>query len=141
LGGRAAEQVFIGEISTGAGNDLERATEIIKAMASVYGMSEVAGLMVLSRQTNQFLGGGQTSKDYSDKLAQDLDQHIKNTLNERYDHVVKTLSEYRESVELMTKELLAIEVISGERVRELIKQTGKEIYEGGDLHQDGKNNL
>ncbi len=141
LGGRAAEQVFIGEISTGAGNDLERATEIIKAMASVYGMSEVAGLMVLSRQTNQFLGGGQTSKDYSDKLAQDLDQHIKNTLNERYDHVVKTLSEYRESVELMTKELLKVEVISGERVRELIKQTGKEIYEGGDLHQDGKNNL
>ena len=140
LGGRAAEQVFIGEISTGAGNDLERATEIIKAMASVYGMSEVAGLMVLSRQTNQFLGGGQTSKDYSDKLAENLDEHIKNTLNERYQHVVQTLKDYRESVELMTKELLEIEVISGERVRELIKQTGKEIYEGGDLHQDGKDN-
>ncbi len=138
LGGRAAEQVFIGEISTGAGNDLERATDIIKAMASVYGMSEVAGLMVLSRQTNQFLGGGQTSKDYSDKLAENLDEHIKNTLNERYEHVLKTLSDYRESVELMTKELLDVEVITGERVRELIKQTGKEIYEGGDLHQDGK---
>jgi len=141
LGGRAAEQVFIGEISTGAGNDLERATEIIKSMASVYGMSDVAGLMVLSRQTNQFLGGGQTSKDYSDKLAENLDEHIKNTLGQRYEHVVQTLTNYKESVELITKELLDIEVISGERVRELIKQTGKEIYEGGDLHQDGKDNL
>jgi len=138
LGGRAAEEVFIGEISTGAGNDLERATEIIKAMASVYGMSEVAGLMVLSRQTNQFLGGGQTSKDYSDKLAENLDEHIKNTLNERYEHVVATLTEYRESIEIMTKELLEIEVISGERVQEIIKQTGKKIYEGGDLHQDAR---
>jgi cell division protease FtsH len=138
LGGRAAEQVFIGEISTGAGNDLERATEIIKSMASVYGMSDVAGLMVLSRQTNQFLGGGQTSKDYSDKLAENLDEHIKNTLGQRYEHVVQTLTDYRESVELMTKELLDVEVITGERVRELIKQTGKEIYEGGDLHQDAK---
>ncbi len=138
LGGRAAEQVFIGEISTGAGNDLERATEIIKAMASVYGMSDVAGLMVLSRQTNQFLGGGQTSKDYSDKLAENLDEHIKNTLNERYEHVLATLEEYKESMEIMTRELLDVEVITGERVREIIKQTGKEIYEGGDLHQDGK---
>jgi cell division protease FtsH len=141
LGGRAAEQVFIGEISTGAGNDLERATEIIKSMASVYGMSDVAGLMVLSRQTNQFLGGGQTSKDYSDKLAENLDEHIKNTLAQRYEHVVQTLTDYKESVELITKELLDIEVISGARVQELIQQTGKEIYEGGDLHQDGKNNL
>ncbi len=136
LGGRAAEQVFIGEISTGAGNDLERATEIIKAMASVYGMSEVAGLMVLSRQTNQFLGGGQTSKDYSDKLAENLDEHIKNTLNERYAHVVATLEDYREAMEVMTKELLDIEVISGARVQEIIKASGKDIYEGGDLHQD-----
>ena len=140
LGGRAAEQVFIGEISTGAGNDLERATEIIKSMASVYGMSDVAGLMVLSRQTNQFLGGGQTSKDYSDKLAQNLDEHIKNTLDERYKHVVATLEEHREAVEVMTKELLEIEVISGERVQEIIKASGKEIYEGDDLHQDGKDN-
>lgn len=49
LGGRAAEQVFIGEISTGAGNDLERATDIIKSMVQTYGMSDVAGLMVLEK--------------------------------------------------------------------------------------------
>ena len=54
LGGRAAEEVFIGEISTGASNDLERATDIIKAMISMYGMSDIAGLMVLEKQRNTF---------------------------------------------------------------------------------------
>ncbi len=77
LGGRAAEEVFIGEISTGAGNDLERATNIIKSMATIYGMSDIAGLMVLERRTNQFLGG-QTQKDFSDAMAKDLDESCKN---------------------------------------------------------------
>ena len=57
------EEVFIGEISTGAGNDLERATGIIKSMATIYGMSDIAGLMVLEKRTNQFLGG-QTQKRF-----------------------------------------------------------------------------
>ncbi len=61
LGGRAAEQVFIGEISTGAGNDLERATDIIKSMVQTYGMSDVAGLMVLEKKQTIFLGWWTTS--------------------------------------------------------------------------------
>jgi cell division protease FtsH len=62
-------------------------------------------------------------------------------LAQRYDHVINTLTEYKDAMEIMTRELLDVEVITGERVREIIKQTGKEIYEGGDLHQDGTNNL
>ena len=135
LGGRAAEQVFIGEISTGAGNDLERATDIIKAMASMYGMSDIAGLMVLERRTNQFLGG-QTQKDFSDDMARKLDEHVKLTLNERYQVVVNALEENKESIEQMTKELLEIEVISGERVREIIKENGGTVFEDEDLHTD-----
>ncbi|HHO65720.1 MAG TPA: ATP-dependent metallopeptidase FtsH/Yme1/Tma family protein, partial [Epsilonproteobacteria bacterium] len=84
LGGRAAEEVFIGEISTGAGNDLDRATAILKDMISVYGMTDVAGLMVLSRSQNSFLGGGAVSTDYSEKMAEEMDAYIKRTLNERY---------------------------------------------------------
>ena len=128
LGGRAAEEVFLNEISTGAGNDLERATDIIKSMASIYGMSDVAGLMVLAKQSNQFLGGGQTSKDYSDKLANDLDEYIKSTLNDRYEHVLSSMRDYNDAVEEMTKELLDTEVISGKRVQEIILSSGKEIY-------------
>ena len=135
LGGRAAEEVFIGEISTGAGNDLERATGIIKSMATVYGMSDIAGLMVLEKRSNQFLGG-QTQKDFSDAMAKDLDDHTKKLLNERYEIVLQELRDNSAAIEQMTAELLDIEVISGERVREIIKENGGTVFEDGDLHTD-----
>ena len=136
LGGRAAEEIFIGEISTGAGNDLERATDIIKSMATIYGMSddEVAGLMVLSKQTNQFLGGGQTTKDYSDQMAHTLDEYIKKILNQRYEAVLKRLEENKEAMEQMAQELLDKEIITGKRVQQIIKENGGVVYEGEDLH-------
>ncbi|CAM3416007.1 ATP-dependent zinc metalloprotease FtsH [Arcobacter aquimarinus] len=135
LGGRAAEQVFIGEISTGAGNDLERATGIIKSMATIYGMSDIAGLMVLERRTNQFLGG-QTQKDFSDAMAKDLDDHVKKVLNERYEIVLQALRDNSAAIEQMTAELLEIEVITGERVREIIKENGGKVFEDEDLHTE-----
>jgi len=135
LGGRAAEEVFIGEISTGAGNDLERATDIIKSMATVYGMSDVAGLMVLEKRQNQFLGG-QTQKDFSDDMAKNLDEHIKTLLNDRYAAVLQSLRDNNAAIEQMTAELLEIEVISGQRVREIIKENGGEVFEDEDLHSD-----
>ncbi|WP_026803284.1 ATP-dependent zinc metalloprotease FtsH [Aliarcobacter lanthieri] len=135
LGGRASEEVFIGEISTGAGNDLERATNIIKSMATIYGMSDIAGLMVLERRTNQFLGG-QTQKDFSDAMAKELDDHVKKVLNERYKIVKQSLKDNSEAIEQMTTELLDIEVITGERVREIIKENGGTVFEDEDLHTE-----
>jgi len=138
LGGRAAEEVFIGEVSTGAGNDLERATDIIKSMATIYGMSDIdiAGLMVLHKQQNQFLGGGQSSKDYSDEMAHNLDKHIKHTLDLRYKAVLQILKDNREAMEQMTAELLDVEVISGKRVQEIIEENGGEVYKGTGLHTE-----
>ncbi len=121
LGGRAAEQVFIKEISTGAGNDLERATDIIKAMVSMYGMSEVAGLMVLEKQQNRFIPGA-TTKDYSEKMAENLDEYVKNMLDERYKRVLSTLETYSEAIENIVKELFEKETIEGELVRKIIKE-------------------
>ncbi len=135
LGGRAAEEVFIGEISTGAGNDLERATGIVKSMATIYGMSDIAGLMVLEKRSNQFLGG-QTQKDFSDAMAKDLDDHVKKLLNERYEIVLQSLRDNSISIEQMTAELLEIEVLSGERVREIITQNGGKVFVDEDLHSD-----
>ena len=120
LGGRASEEVFLGEISTGAGNDLDRATAILKDMISVYGMSDVAGLMVLSRSQNSFLGGGMVSNDYSEEMAQNIDKSIKATLNERYEFVKKTLREYDGAIENMAAVLLDVEVIEGAKVQEII---------------------
>lgn len=121
LGGRAAEQVFIGEISTGASNDLERATDIVKAMVSMYGMSDVAGLMVLEKQRNLFLNGGQTLKDYSDDMAKKLDEYVKNFLNDRFEEVLKTLTLYKGAIENMVSALYETETIEGAKVREIIK--------------------
>jgi len=126
LGGRAAEEVFIGEISTGAGNDLDRATAILKDMISVYGMTDVAGLMVLSRSQHSFLGGGAVSTDYSEKMAEDMDNYIRSTLNERYNFVKDTLREYSQAIENMTAVLLDVEVIEGKKVREIISTYEKE---------------
>ncbi len=126
LGGRAAEDVFIKEISTGAGNDLDRATAILKDMISVYGMTDVAGLMVLSRSQNSFLGGGAVSTDYSEKMAEEMDNFIKSTLNERYNYVKETLSTYAGAIEQMTSVLLDVEVIEGKKVRSIIEEFEKE---------------
>ncbi len=123
LGGRAAEEVFLGEISTGAGNDLQRATAIIRDMISIYGMSDVAGLAVLEqKQGGAFLGGGQTIKDYSEETAQKIDKSIKETLDEHYIHVKNTLKEYKGAIEKMAQVLLEVEVIEGKKVREIIKE-------------------
>lgn len=119
LGGRAAEEVFIGEISTGAGNDLERATDIIKSMASIYGMTEVAGLMVISRQNNTFLGGS-SSNDCSDKMAEELDSFIRNMLDERYKIVIAKLEEYKECIESIVESLNKNETIDGDQLRDII---------------------
>ena len=121
LGGRAAEQVFIGEISTGAGNDLERATDIIKSMVQTYGMSDIAGLMVLEKSRQSFLGTGQPAmREYSDKMAQEMDEFIKSSLNERYDVVINRLEEYKDAIEDMVALLYKKENITGEEVREII---------------------
>jgi cell division protease FtsH len=121
LGGRAAEQVFIGEISTGAGNDLERATDIIKSMVQTYGTSDIAGLMVLEKSRQSFLGaGGGPAREYSDKMAEDMDEFIKSSLQEHYEGVVSRLEEYRDAIEEMVALLYKKENITGEEVRDII---------------------
>jgi len=126
LGGRAAEDVFLNEISTGAGNDLDRATTILKDMIMVYGMSDVAGLMVLSRSQNAFLGGGKVNNDFSEQLSQDIDASIKATLTERYEYVKETLRTYDGAIEEMTAVLLDVEVIEGDKVQSIIKNYEEE---------------
>ena len=151
LGGRAAEEVFIGEISTGAGNDLERATDIIKSMVEVYGMTDVAGLMVLEKQRQSFLGpqAGGAAREYSEKTAEAMDEFIKEALDEHYKNVKARLEEYRGAIENMVKLLYEKENITGEEVREIIREYEKEhgipskVQEEGDeitqeLKEDAK---
>jgi len=127
LGGRAAEEVFFGEISTGASNDLERTTDILKSMIQYYGMSDVSGLMVLEKQKQSFLGGGMGSaREFSEETAQKMDKYIKETLDERYLVVKKHLETYRGAIENMVSELYKTETLTGKEVRDIIIQFEKE---------------
>ncbi|MDF1883586.1 ATP-dependent zinc metalloprotease FtsH [Sulfurimonas sp. SAG-AH-194-C21] len=140
LGGRAAEQVFIGEISTGAGNDLERATDIIKSMVQTYGMSDIAGLMVLEKSRQSFLGGGQApAREYSEKMAENMDEFIKTSLQEHYEVVVARLEEYRDAIEDMVALLYKKENITGDEVREILidfeKKNNMESKVDGDFDE------
>ncbi len=130
LGGRASEEVFIGEISTGASNDLERATDIVKSMVKIYGMSDVSGLMVLEKMTNRFLGGFPAERDYSEKMQESVDEFVKNFLDKRYETVKEKLRKYTPVIKRMVKELYEKEVIEGTFVRELIK-----AYDEGNFEQ------
>lgn len=82
---------------------------------------DIAGLMVLEKQRNMFLNGGQAIKDYSDDMAKKLDDYVKQTLDERYKSVLETLRTYAGAIEEMVKALYENETIEGEKVREIIK--------------------
>jgi len=84
-------------------------------------MSDVAGLMVLEKSQNSFLGGGMSQKDYSEKTAEKIDEAVKSLLDEHYAHVKQTLGEYADAIEEMAKVLLEVEVIEGSRVRAIIE--------------------
>ena len=127
LGGRAAEEVFFDEISTGASNDLERATDILKGMIQHYGMSDVAGLMVLEKKQNSFLGGGlSSSREFSEETAQKVDNFIKTQLDERYKIVKNKIEKYRDAIENMVSALYKTETLTGADVRKIIEDFEKE---------------
>ena len=99
---------------------------IIKDMITVYGMSDVAGLMVLKRSEHSFLGGAGAITEYSEKMSEAIDAHIKATLEEHYEYVKQTLRDYKGAIEKMTAELLEVEVIEGTTVQKIIDDYEKE---------------
>jgi cell division protease FtsH len=114
LGGRAAEQTIFGQVSTGAANDLVRATDIAKKMIREYGMSEKFSNVVLqARQGPGFLGnatdGG--SRDYSEHTQQYIDEQLAETINGRYEHVLKLLAGKLELLKKIAARLLENETI------------------------------
>jgi cell division protease FtsH len=96
-------------------------------MVQTYGMTDIAGLMVLEKTRQSFLGGGApAAREYSDKMAEDMDTFIKESLQEHYKLVVARLEEYRDAIEGMVALLYKKENITGEEVREIIENFEKE---------------
>lgn len=124
LGGRVAEKMVFEDVTTGAGNDLQRATDIARAMISEYGMGETLGLSTYPRrQTPIFLGNDQTgmsSRDYSEETAAKLDDEVKDILTRREKHVTELLTAHKETLVTIAETLLEKEVLDNAAFEALI---------------------
>lgn len=131
LGGRAAEEMIFKDISTGAHNDLAKATDIARSMVTEYGMSEKAGQVYYKSEPQaMFLQQGlnrNTRGEYSDETAHIIDQEVRNIIDHQYTIALKLLDEKKEILEEAAIELLEKEKIDGSYLEGLIKQRDAEV--------------
>ncbi|MCL6593601.1 MAG: cell division protein FtsH, partial [Alicyclobacillus sp.] len=124
LGGRVAEEIVFGEISTGAANDLQRVTEIARQMVTEYGMSEKLGPMQFgSRQGagQVFLGRDLSLEpNYSDRVAYEIDEEMKRIVESCHDRTRQILTDRRDKLEALAQRLLEKETLEEEEIRELL---------------------
>jgi cell division protease FtsH len=122
FGGRVAEQIFVGNISTGASNDFERATQTARDMVTRYGMTEALGPMVYGENEGEvFLGRSVTThKNISEATMQKVDAEIRRILDEQYAVATKILTEGRDKVEAMTAALMEYETIDADQIADVM---------------------
>jgi cell division protease FtsH len=124
MGGRAAEEIFFGEISTGATDDLERATEIVRRMIIQYGMGTTLGPQAYRpRDEGRFLGptGNVEARVVSDKTAESVDDEVTALLRRLYDRALRVVKANRSQAESLARMLLDDEVVEGDRLREALR--------------------
>jgi cell division protease FtsH len=128
MGGRSAEEIFLGHITTGAGNDIERATEIARNMVCEWGMSELGPLAFGKKDEAIFLGREIAQhRDYSEDTAIQIDREVKRIVSKGYDKAKSILSNNRETLERIAQALLDREVIDANEVKLLME--GKPLPE------------
>jgi cell division protease FtsH len=123
LGGRAAEELVYGEVSTGAHNDLERATDLARLMVMKYGMSERVGLATYGDRVPQFLKGvpgGGGERDYSEDTARAIDAEVRELLERLHDRVAGILTTKKAALVAGAAELKQVETLEGERLRRVL---------------------
>jgi len=125
LGGRVAEQLIFGDISTGASNDIQRATNMARSMVTRYGMSEKLGPIVYGSEHSSdevFLGRDfNSSRDYSEKTANNIDEEIRRIVENAYDTAVKILTENMDKMHFIAEYLMKNEVMDGAQFRAVME--------------------
>ncbi len=129
LGGRVSEKLVLNDISTGAQNDLERATQIVRQMIMEYGMSDSLGPITLGRKQDQvFLGRDLgRDRDYSEEIAKAIDQEIRKTIDDCYQRAQDILEEDRSKLEKIARALLEKETLNSKEIKALVE--GRELPE------------
>lgn len=124
LGGRAAEEIIFEEITSGAENDLKRATEMARRMVENYGMSEKIGPVFWGSESEETFLARELfrEKNYSDETAKELDSEVKRIINYSYEKAKKILNENRKKLEIITQYLLKVETINGKELKDLLSK-------------------
>ncbi len=123
LGGRAAEEIALNHMTTGAGNDLERATDLARKMVTEWGMSKKLGPLTFGKKDEQIFLGREIAKhkNYSEKTAVDIDEEIKRIVTEAYERAKKILEDNYDLLDILAKTLLERETIDGHEIDKLIE--------------------
>ncbi len=122
LGGRAAEEIILGDISTGASNDIARATDLVKNMIVNYGMSDRFKNMTLGRGVLGRMGGEPALvREFSEETQKYVDEEIARILEERYEYVLKLLRKHKSLLETVAKRLLEVETLEGKEFYALLE--------------------
>jgi cell division protease FtsH len=125
LGGRSAEEIVFNSITTGAANDLQRATDLAERMVTTYGMSKILGPLAYEKgQQNNFLGQEMMNprRLVSDDTAKAIDEEVKEIVETAHQHALDILNHNRDLLEQIAQEILEIEVIEGEKLHSLLEQ-------------------
>jgi cell division protease FtsH len=125
LGGRSAEEVVFGAVTTGAANDLQRATDIAEQMVGTFGMSETLGPLAYDKQGgSRFLGGPSNPRRVvSDATAQAIDREVRGLVDRAHDRAVAILHRNRDLLERISQEILDKEVIEGDELKTLLAES------------------
>ena len=135
LGGRAAEQIVFGIATTGASNDIERATELARKMVTQYGMSDKLGLMALSTVSNPYLDGS-TMMNCADSTSSAADEEIHKLLMDCYEDAKRLLTEHRALLDEIAIYLLTKETITGDEFMTYVNAENKKLTDGSEPAQD-----
>ena len=132
LGGRVAEQLVLGDISTGASSDIQKSSSIARNMVTKYGMSEKLGTIAYTSESNEvFIGRTMAqSRSYSEEVAGLIDEEVKSIVDTAYRRCEDILSQHRSQLELTAQYLLAHEVMSGETFQKVFTDPDDEVFEG-----------
>jgi cell division protease FtsH len=120
LGGRAAEQVVSGAISTGASDDIQRATELARRMVTEFGMSNKVGMVRYATQQYQYLSGD-TSASASPDTLRVIDEEVQQIISKQYQRAQQLLRDHQAALEHLTKQLLITETVDGSAVRQALE--------------------
>jgi cell division protease FtsH len=121
MGGRIAEETFLGNITTGASNDIEKATELARAMVCEYGMSELGPLTFGKKEEQIFLGREIAQhRDFSEETAIRIDSEVRKIVTEQYERATKIISENRDTMVRLAEALLEHESLDGVQIRRIV---------------------